>query len=80
MNTESKYCFESHPIRLGDLLFIFSDGHGFINYDIEICDGDASVTFEDKTKLSGEISDFEDCIVVHAYFEDGCLCIFVKEL
>lgn len=80
MNKEIKYCSESHPIRLGDLLFIFSDGHGHIDYDIEICDGDSSVTFEDYPELSGEISNYDDCIVVNAYFEDGCLCMFVKEL
>lgn len=81
MNKESKYCLESHPVRLGDLLYIFSDGYGSVNCSVvEISDGDATVTFEDFPDLSEEISNYDNCIVTHAYFEDGCLCIHVKEL
>lgn len=80
MDKKSKYCFESHPIRLGDLLYIFSDGYGNVNYSVEITDGDATVTFEDFPELSEEISDYDNCIVTSAGFEDGYLCLFVKEL
>ena len=81
MNKESKYCSESHPVRLGDFLYIFSDGYGNVNYSsVEITDGDATVTFEDFPDLSEEISNYDNCIVTHAYFDDGCLYVSVKEL
>lgn len=80
MNKESKYCLESLPIRLGDLLYIFSDGYGNVNCNVEISDGDTTVTFEDFPDLSEEISIYDNCIVTSAGFEDGYLCVFVKEL
>ena len=41
MNKE-KYCSESHPVRVGDLLNLFSDSKGILNFDVELSDGDAS--------------------------------------
>lgn len=41
MNKESNFCTESRPVRLGDFLYIFSDGYGNVNYSsVEITDGD----------------------------------------
>lgn len=80
LEQDIKYCTESLPIRLGDLLYLFSDGYGHVNYNVEITDGDATVTFEDFPELSEEISNYDNCIVTHAYFEDCWLCLHVKEL
>lgn len=78
MNQDSKYCTESHLIRLGDFIYLFSDGYGHVNYDVEITDGDATVTFEDFPELSEEISDYDNCIVTSAHVEDCWLCIHVN--
>ena len=81
MNQDIKYCTESHPIRLCDFLYLFNDGYGYVNYSVvEITDGDDTVTFEDFPDLSGEISNYDNCIVTHAYVVDGWLYIYVKEL
>lgn len=32
MDKESNFCTESRPVRLGDFLYIFSDGYGNVNY------------------------------------------------
>ena len=80
LEQDIRYCTESHPIRLGDFLYLFSDGYGSVNGSVEISDGDATVTFENFPDLSEEISDYDNCIVTHAYWEDGWLSIHVKEL
>lgn len=80
MNQDIKYCYESHPIRVGDLLYIFSDGYGHVNYNVEISDGETTETFEDFPELSEEISNYDNCIVTSAYVEDCWLSIHVKEL
>lgn len=77
MNQDSKT--ESHPIRLGDLLYIFSDGYGNVNCSVEISDGDSTVTFEDFPELSEEISDYDNCIVTSAHVEDCWLRIHIKD-
>ena len=79
MNQDIKYCYESHPVRVGDLLYIFSDGYGSVNYNVEITDGDTTVTFEDFPELSEEISNYDNCIVTSAYVEDCWLKIHVKD-
>lgn len=79
MNQDTKYCTESHPIRLGDLLYLFSDGYGSVNYNVEISDGDATVTFEDFPELSEEISNYDNCIVTSAHVEDCLLSIHVED-
>lgn len=79
LEQDIKYCTKSHPIRLGDLLYIFSDGYGHVNYNVEITDGDATVTFEDFPELSEEISNYDNCIVTSAHVEDCWLCIYVKD-
>ena len=81
MDKESNFCTESRPVRFGDFIYLFSDGYGNVNCSsVEISDGDTTVTFEDFPELSEEISDYDNCIVTHAYLEDGCLYIYVKEL
>lgn len=82
MNKESKYCSESHPVRVGDLLNLFSDSKGILNFDVELNDGDASASYEAPVELSKYISQYADCVCVNqcCYWEDGCLCLFVKEL
>lgn len=80
LEQDIRYCSESHPVRLGDLLYLFSDGYGSVNYDVEISDGDTTVTFEDFPELSEEISNYDNCIVTSAHVEDCWLCIHVKEL
>ena len=82
MNKESKYCFESHPVRVGDLLNLFSDSKGILNFDVELNDGDASASYEAPVELSKYISQYADCVCVDqcCCWEDGCLCLFVKEL
>ena len=80
MNQDSKYCTESHPIRLGDFIYLFSDGYGHVNYNVEITDGDATVTFEDFPELSEEISNYDNCIVTSAHVEDCLLSIHVKDV
>lgn len=77
MNQDSKT--ESHTIRVGDLLYLFSDGYGSVNYDVEITDGENTVTFEDFPDLSEEISNYDNCIVTSAHVEDCWLCIHVKD-
>ena len=79
MGKDIKYCSESHPIRLGDFIYLFSDGYGHVNYNVEITDGDASVTFEDFPELSEEISDYDNCIVTSAHVEDCWLRLHVKD-
>lgn len=77
---DSKYCFESHPVRVGDLLNLFSDGKGILNFNVELSDFDAGADFEAPVELSKYISRHFDCVCRSCYYEDGCLCIFVKEL
>lgn len=78
MNQDTKYCTESRPIRLGDFIYLFSDGYGHVNYSVEISDGDATVTFEDFPELSEEISNYDNCIVTSAHVEDCLLSIHVN--
>lgn len=80
MNQDTKYCTESLPIRLGDFIYLFSDGYGHVNYNVEISDGDATVTFEDFPELSEEISNYDNCIVTSAHVEDCLLSIHVKDV
>lgn len=80
MNQDTKYCTESHTIRLGDFIYLFSDGYGHVNYNVEISDGDATVTFEDFPELSEEISNYDNCIVTSAHVEDCLLSIHVKDI
>ena len=80
MNKEKKYCFESHPVRVGDLLNLFSDGKEILNFDVELSDGDAGADFEAPVELSKYISRHFECVCRSCYWEDDCLCIFVKEL
>lgn len=80
LEQDTKYCTESHPIRLGDFIYLFSDGYGSVNYNVEITDGDATVTFEDFPELSEEISNYDNCIVTSTHVEDCLLSIHVKEL
>lgn len=80
MNKEIKYCSESHPVRVGDLLKLFSDSKGILNFNVELNDFDASADFEAPVELSKYISRHFDCVCISCYWEDGCLCIFVKEL
>lgn len=79
MNQDSKYCTESLPIRLGDFIYLFSDGYGSVNYNVEITDGDTTETFEDFPELSEEISNYDNCIVTSAHVEDCWLRIHVKD-
>lgn len=76
---DSKYCFESHPVRVGDLLNLFSD-KGILNFNVELSDGDANADFEAPVELSKYISRYFDCVCRSCYYEDGYLCILVKEL
>ena len=78
MNQDSKYCTESPPIRLGDFIYLFSDGYGRVNYNVEITDGDSTATFEDFPELSEEISNYDNCIVTSAHVEDCLLCVHVN--
>lgn len=77
MNQDSKT--ESNPVRLGDFIYLFSDGYGNVNYNVEITDGDSTVTFEDFPGLSEEISNYDNCIVTSAHVEDCWLSIHVKD-
>ena len=77
MNQETKT--ENFPIRLGDLLYLFSDGYGSVNYNVEITSGDTTVTFEDFPDLSEEISNYDNCIVTSAHVEDCWLRIYVND-
>ena len=77
---DSKYCTESHPVRVGDLLNLFSDDKGCLNFNVELSDFDAGADFEAPVELSKYISRHFDCVCRSCYWEDGCLCIFVKEL
>lgn len=79
MNQDIKYCFESHPVRVGDLLYLFSDGYGSVNYNVEITNGETTETFEDFPELSEEISNYDNCIVTSAHVEDCWLRIHVKD-
>lgn len=78
MNQDSKT--ESRPVRVGDLLYLFSDGYGHVNYNVEITDGENTVTFEDFPELSEEISDYDNCIVTSAHVEDCWLSLHVKDI
>lgn len=80
MNQDIKYCTESLPIRLGDLLYLFSDGYGHVNYNVDIIVRDDTVTFEDFPELSEEISNYDNCIVTSAHVEDCLLSIHVKDV
>lgn len=80
LEQDIRYCTESHPIRLGDLLYLFSDGYGSVNYNVEITDGENTVTFEDFPDLSEEISNYDNCIVTSAHVEDCWLSIHVKDI
>lgn len=75
-----KYCSESRPVRVGDLLNLFSDNKGYLNFNVELNDFDAGADFEAPVELSKYISRHFDCVCRSCYWEDGCLCIFVKEL
>lgn len=77
MNQDSKT--ESLPVRVGDFLYLFSDGYGNVDYNVEITDGENTVTFEDFPELSEEISDYDNCIVTSAHVEDCWLCIHVED-
>lgn len=67
-------------VRVMDLLWLFSDGYGNTNIDVEIdCKGDVRY-FDAMSDLSEEISVFDYCIVLGAYVEDGILYLQVKEL
>lgn len=79
MNQDIRYCTESHTIRVGDLLNLFSD-KGILNFNVELNDFDAMADFEAPVELSKYISRYFDCVCRSCYWEDGCLCIFVKEL
>ena len=76
---DSEYCTESHPVRVGDLLNLFSD-KGILNFNVELSDFDAMADFEAPVDLSKYISRHFDCVCRSCYYEDGCLCIYVKEL
>ena len=77
-NSDTK---NASSVRVMDLLWLFSDGYGCVNYSVvEITDGNDTVTFEDFPDLSGEISNYDNCIVTHAYVVDSWLCLSVKEL
>ena len=77
---DSKYFSESNPVRVGDLLNLFSDDKGILNFNVELDDFDAMADFEAPVELSKYISRHFDCVCRSCYWEDGCLCIFVKEL
>lgn len=67
------------PVRVMDLLWLFSDGYGNTNIDVEIdCKGDVR-HFDAMSELSEEISVFDYCIVLGAYVEDGVLCLQVTD-
>lgn len=80
MSQDIKYCFESHPVRVGDLLNLFSNSKGILNFDVELSDGDAGADFEAPVELSKYISRHFECVCRSCCWEDGCLSIFVKEL
>lgn len=71
---------KSKNVRVGDLLWLFSDGYGHVNCNVSISNGDKEVVFEDSPDLSEEISNYDDCVVTHAYFDDCCLYIHVPVL
>lgn len=70
---------ESYPVRLGDFIYLFSDGYGRVNYNVEITYGDTTVTFEDFPELSEEISNYDNCIVTSAHVDDCWLCVHVED-
>lgn len=71
---------ESKDVRVGDLLWLFNDGYGHVNCNVSISNGDKEVVFEDFPDLSEEISNYDDYVVTHAYFDDCCLYIHVPVL
>lgn len=77
MNQDSKT--ESYPVRLGDFIYLFSDGYGSVDYNVEITNGETTVTFEDFPELSEEISNYDNCIVTSAHVDDCWLRIRVKD-
>ena len=70
---------ESYPVRLCDFIYLFSDGYGSVNYNVEITYGDTTVTFEDFPELSEEISNYDNCIVTSAHVDDCWLCVHVED-
>ncbi len=67
------------PIRVMDLLWLFSDGYSGTNIDVEIdCKGDVR-HFDAMSDLSEEIAVFDYCIVLDAYIEDNTLCLQVAD-
>ena len=70
---------ESKDVRVGDLLWLFSDGY-HVHCDVSISNGDKEVVFKDFPELSGEISNYDDFVATSCSYEDGCLYIHVPVL